>query len=78
VTAGSGCAWSVAESINWVTITSGNSGSGNGTVGYSVSANNGAARSATFTVAGRTVTVTQPQGNAAPTAPKNLRVLTQP
>jgi hypothetical protein len=37
---------------SWVTITSGASGSGNGTVEYMVAANSGAARSATLTIAG--------------------------
>ncbi len=34
-----GCAWTATSSDPWVTITSGATGSGNGTVGYSVAAN---------------------------------------
>ena len=59
VTAGSGCSWTAASNAGWMSITSGASGSGNGTVGYSVQANAGAARSGTLTIAGHTLTVSQ-------------------
>jgi hypothetical protein len=62
VTAGVGCDWtaSVAATAPWITITSGQSGSGNGTVTYSVTANSAtSSRTGTMTVAGRTVTVKQ-------------------
>ncbi|MCC6743453.1 MAG: hypothetical protein IT175_06295, partial [Acidobacteria bacterium] len=59
VTAGSGCAWTATSNASWLTITSGASGSGNGTVGYSVAANSGAARTGTLTIAGKTFTVNQ-------------------
>jgi hypothetical protein len=59
VTAPSGCAWTATSNAIWITITSGSSGSGNGTTNYSVTANTGAQRSGTLTIAGQTVTVTQ-------------------
>lgn len=60
VTAGTGCAWSSVANVTWLTITSGASGSGNGTVGYSVSANpNTAIRAGTLTIGGQTFTVNQ-------------------
>ncbi|MCC6743286.1 MAG: M36 family metallopeptidase, partial [Acidobacteria bacterium] len=59
VTAGSGCSWTAASNASWLTVTSGASGSGNGTVGYSVAANSGAARTGTLTIAGQTFTVNQ-------------------
>ena len=59
VTAGSGCSWTAASNAGWISVTSGASGSGNGTVGYSVQANAGAARSGTLTIAGHTLTVSQ-------------------
>ena len=34
-----GCAWTATSSAPWLTVTSGASGNGNGTVGYSVAAN---------------------------------------
>jgi hypothetical protein len=60
VTAAAGCTWTAASSnTSWLNVTSGASGSGNGTVGYSVSSQgtNAASRSATLTIAGQTVTI---------------------
>ena len=63
VTTGVGCTWRAASntsSTNWLTVTSGNSGSGNGTVSYALSGNsNTTSRTGTLTVAGKTYTVTQ-------------------
>lgn len=59
VTAASGCAWTAVSHAPWVTILSGSSGSGNGSVKISVGPNSGAPQSGTVTVAGRTVTVNQ-------------------
>ena len=61
VTAPAGCAWTaVSNNTGWLTVTSGASGNGNGTVGFSTTANpNGTARSGTITIAGRTFSVTQ-------------------
>jgi len=66
VTAGTGCAWTATKSANWITITSGNSGTGNGTCSYSVSANTGSARNGTITIEGETFYITQdgPSGSA--------------
>ncbi|MCE5265311.1 MAG: fibronectin type III domain-containing protein [Deltaproteobacteria bacterium] len=62
VTATAGCSWTATEAASWVTITSGASGTGNGTVRYTVAANTGAARSATMAVAGRSFTISQAAG----------------
>ncbi len=59
VSAGSGCAWTAVSSDAWLSITSGSNGSGNGTVGYSVQANAGAARTGSLTIAGKTFAVNQ-------------------
>jgi hypothetical protein len=60
VTAGSTCAWTATSNATWLTVTSGTSGTGNGTVGYSVAANTGTtSRTGTLTIAGNTFTVTQ-------------------
>ena len=59
VTAAPGCAWNAAAS-GFIAITSGASGTGNGTVTFTVTANtSGAVQTGTLTVAGQTVTVTQ-------------------
>ncbi len=52
VTAAASCSWSVAPLPSWITITSGASGSGNGSINYTVAANSGAARSATSSLSG--------------------------
>ncbi len=65
VTATPGCAWTAVSNSPFITITSGASGSGNGTVQFSVKYNTGPARSGTLTVAGQTVTVTQPARTAS-------------
>jgi len=55
----SGCAWTAAESAGWITILTGATGTGNGSVTYSVQANTGSARTATITVAGQGVSISQ-------------------
>ena len=50
------------SNVQWVTITNGASGSGNGRVDAAFAANTGPARNGTLTVATRTVTVSQESG----------------
>jgi len=59
VTQGAGCAWTVTGLPGFVTVTSSAAGTGAGTVTFTVAANTGAGRSATFTIAAQTVTVNQ-------------------
>ena len=60
VTTTAGCAWTATSPVSWITLTGGTSGTGNGTVTYSVAANTGtASRNATLSIAGRAFTVTQ-------------------
>jgi len=59
VTDSDGCGWTAASNAGWIHVTAGASGTGNGTVSYSVDANSGAARSGTMTIAGKTFTVSQ-------------------
>ncbi len=59
MTAGAGCNWTANSNANWITVTSGASGTGNGAVGFIVPPNLGDARTGTITVAGHTFTVTQ-------------------
>jgi hypothetical protein len=68
VTAPAGCPWSAASGASWVTVTSGASGVGNGTVTYSVAPNSGASpQSATLTIAGQTFTVNEAAGSCSGT-----------
>ncbi|PYT03997.1 MAG: hypothetical protein DMF60_16665 [Acidobacteria bacterium] len=69
VTAAAGCNWTAASNAGFITITSGASGSGNGTVGYSVAANTGAARMGSMTIAGQSFTVNQEAGCGFSIAP---------
>ena len=61
VTTGVGCSWTAtAPGGSFVTITGGSSGTGNGTVSYSVASNGtSSARSTTLTIAGLSFVVTQ-------------------
>ncbi len=59
VSTASGCAWSAVSNDSWLTVTGGASGSGSGSVNFTVSANTGAARTGTITIAGLTFTVNQ-------------------
>jgi uncharacterized protein (TIGR03437 family) len=59
VTAPSGCTWTAASNSNWITISSGASGSGSGGLTFSIAANTGTARTGSISVAGQTVTINQ-------------------
>jgi len=56
------CGWTATSSVSWITITSGSTGTGNGTVQFGVASTTGPARSATLAIAGRTFTVSQSSG----------------
>ncbi|HET7620079.1 MAG TPA: BACON domain-containing protein, partial [Vicinamibacterales bacterium] len=60
VTAGTGCTWTAASNNGWIHVTSGASGSGNGTVGFSVDANTStSSRTGSLTIAGLSFSVQQ-------------------
>lgn len=55
-----GCTWTATTTTPWIAITSGASGTGNGTVGYSVEANPGTgSRSGSISAGGRSFSVTE-------------------
>ena len=69
VSAVSGCSWTAAPSAGWLHLLSGSTGTGNGTVGYTVDPNaSGSARSGILTIAGQTFTVNQSAVAIAPSA----------
>ena len=74
VTIASGCAWTASTGDSWITITSGASGNGNGTVGFSVVANSGASRTGTLTIANQSYSVTQAGSCAATLNPASQSV----
>jgi hypothetical protein len=60
VTVAAGCAWTASTSGDWVVVTSANTGTGNGTVSYSVRANSATqSRTGVLSIGGRNHTVTQ-------------------
>jgi Viral BACON domain len=60
ITAPNGCAWSATNNDSFITINSGSTGSGNGTVGYTIAANlSSDVLTGTITAAGQTFTVVQ-------------------
>jgi hypothetical protein len=69
-----GCAWTATADKLWIHITSGGSGSGTGTVNYSVDANGGSGRSGAITIGDKTCTISQ----SAPTCTYALSNYTMP
>ena len=63
VATGNSCAWTVASSAPFVTLTSPSSNTGPAMVSFMVAANTGDARTATLTIAGQSVTVNQAAGD---------------
>jgi hypothetical protein len=60
VTAGTGCTWTAVSNAAWITVVTGATGTGNGTVTFTVEANaTGSPRTGTITIAGLTFTVSQ-------------------
>lgn len=60
VTTAIGCSWTATSNTDWIHIISGNNGSGNGTVNYSVDLNSGLnSRTGTMNIAGQSFTITQ-------------------
>jgi hypothetical protein len=66
VVASTGCPWAATSNASFLSITSGASGNGSGSVSYQVTANSGPTRSGTLTIAGQTFTVTE-TGTTSPT-----------
>ena len=65
VSAPAGVNWTAASNQSWAVVTSGGSGSGNGTTQITVGVNAGALRSASITVSGKVMTITQDRAQAA-------------
>jgi hypothetical protein len=77
VSTGAACSWTAVPSDNtWITITSGTSGIGSGTVNYSIAANGtGNARNGTIAINGQIYTITQfGSGCSFAINPANLQV----
>jgi hypothetical protein len=76
VTSPTGCGWTATSDASWVTITSGATGTGTGTVSYLVAANSGLRRTGTLTVGGQTATIVQSEN--LPGSPGGFRIVRPP
>jgi hypothetical protein len=56
---GAGCIWNANTTDGWITIGGGGAGIGNGTVSFTVQANNGGSRTGSISVGGQVFTITQ-------------------
>jgi hypothetical protein len=65
----SDCAWTATTDAGWISLTAPLSGSGNGTVSFTIAINTGQARSGDVVIAGQRSTVTQAAAPAPPTSP---------
>ncbi len=65
VTSNVACGWQAVSNVPWITVQSGSSGTGNGTVQYQVATNPGPARKGTISVAGNLFVVSQAARNGA-------------
>jgi len=75
VTAGSGCSWSALSQASWITITSGSSGSGNGSVNFQVSSQTETGRRlGHMIIAGHNFEVFQ-EGLASEFSPNNFQII---
>jgi hypothetical protein len=59
VTTSAGCGWVAASNVSWITVTSGATGTGSGTVSYSVAPNSGAGRKGKITIGGQVFSIKQ-------------------
>ncbi len=75
VTTSGTCQWTATSIVPWLTITSGTSGSGSGTIGFTVTANAGGERTVTLNVSNQIVVVTQAAGSQ--TTPPSTNVALQ-
>jgi hypothetical protein len=64
-----GCTWTAGSNDAWLRVTAGSSGSGDGTVSFSVDANPGPPRTGTIVAGGRLFTVSQAGAGALALAP---------
>ncbi len=63
VIAAGGCGWTASSSVGWITITAGGSGSGNGTVSYSIAPNTtSSALTGAITIADKTFKILEAGG----------------
>jgi hypothetical protein len=60
-----GCSWTATSNQSWLSVTSGGSGSGDGSIGYSVAANTAGTSRSAITAGSKSFTVTQPAASCS-------------
>ena len=78
VTGANSCSWTATSNVSWVTIVSGASGTGSGTVRLQVSANTGDVRTSALAIAGQTFTVAQGAVSVNPACTYSLSAPSHP
>ena len=68
------CAWTASSEADWIAIASGASGTGSGSVAFTVAPSTAGARTGTLKIAGLTLTVTQSNGCSFTIAPTTYTV----
>lgn len=66
------CSWTASTSTAWITLNSGSAGTGSGTIGYTVSPNEGLARNGTITINGAAYNVQQANGCSYSVGPTSI------
>jgi hypothetical protein len=74
ISTAAGCAWTATSQAFWATLTPPASGTGDGTVKFTVAANTDAARTGTLTIAGQTFTISQASGCTYSINPQELKI----
>ena len=74
VSSGNGCGWTATSNANWLTVTSGANGSGNGSVGFTAAGHTGASRQGTLTIGGKSFVVTQAESCSFAISPEQVSV----
>jgi hypothetical protein len=69
-----GCAWTVENNTPWIVITSGSSGTGSGTISFTLQPNTSGTRGATMSVAGQSVNLLQSGGCVYTPTPASINV----
>ena len=77
ISAGAGCAWTATSNVNWITVTGGDRGTGNGTAQFSVAATDGPARTGTLTMAAPGIVIV-PESSGTGNGKVNYVVLSNP
>jgi hypothetical protein len=67
----SGCTWTATRNVDWITFTSNASGSGSGSVTFSVAQNPGVRRAGLITVEGKSVSISQAGPGTLPNPVRN-------